>query len=281
MTICTKCNYQIEDGLNFCPGCGAAVADTQPPHPAPVINTEITVSCGKCGYQVEEGLRFCPGCGVAVEEKELAPLEMPVKEEVSISFCSNCGRQITARTFFCAGCGTRVDAEGSAPPDAPPVQNQIVAAPMQIQGETFVGAYAPTRSTAPVGQLGTRRGLVKLILLSIITFGIYAIVFYSTISTDINIIASRYDGRKTMHYCLLLFLIAPITFGIAALVWSHKISGRIGNELRRRALGYNFCAADYWLWSVFGILIIIGPFVYVYKLCKAMNTLAADYNIHG
>ncbi len=39
-----------------------------------------------------------------------------------------------------------------------------------------------------------------------ITFGNYGIVFYSNISTDINIIATRYDGKKTMHYCLLLFV---------------------------------------------------------------------------
>ena len=45
----------------------------------------------------------------------------------------------------------------------------------------------------------TNRGMIKTILLSIITFGIYGIVFYSNISTDINIIATRYDGTKTMH----------------------------------------------------------------------------------
>lgn len=46
-------------------------------------------------------------------------------------------------------------------------------------------------STAPVGQLKTNKSLVKFILFSLITFGIYGIVILSSVSNDINIIASR------------------------------------------------------------------------------------------
>ena len=129
--------------------------------------------------------------------------------------------------------------------------------------------------------LKTNRGMIKTILLSIITLGIYSIVFYSNISSDINIIASRYDGKKTMHYCLLIFLVAPITLGIGAIVWSHRICARIGNELRRRGVAYSFGAGTLWGWCVLGSLIGIGPFVFLHKLCKAMNLLCADYNARG
>ncbi len=134
---------------------------------------------------------------------------------------------------------------------------------------------------APVGQLKTNRGLLKFILLSIITLGIYSIVFFSGISTDINAIASRYDGKKTMHYCLLFFLVGPITLGIADLVWFHKISARIGAEANRRGLNVSFGAASFWLWNVLGALIIVGPFVYLYKLSATMNALAENYNRVG
>ena len=136
-------------------------------------------------------------------------------------------------------------------------------------------------NTAPALQLKTNRGLLKLILLSLITFGIYALVFYTKVSTDINQIASRYDGKKTMHFCLLAFIVAPITLGIGAIVWEHKISARIGNELSRRGIAYSFGAETFWLWGVLGSLIYIGPFVYIHKLCKAMNLLSADYNEKG
>lgn len=136
-------------------------------------------------------------------------------------------------------------------------------------------------NNAPVVKLKTNRGLLKTILLSIITFGIYPLVLYSTISTDINLIASRYDGKKTMHFCLLTFIVAPITLGIGAIVWCHRISARIGNELARRGIAYSFGAGSFWGWNVLGSLIAIGPFVYIHKLLKAMNLLCADYNVNG
>lgn len=136
-------------------------------------------------------------------------------------------------------------------------------------------------SAAPVGQLNTNKSLLKYILLSLITFGIYGIVVMSSVSNDINIVASRYDGRKTMHFCLMFFLIGPITLGIGDLVWYNNISGRIGNELRRRNIAYNFSSSDFWLWGILGSLIIVGPFVYMYKLFKATNLMCEHYNVNG
>ena len=133
----------------------------------------------------------------------------------------------------------------------------------------------------PALQLPTNRALWKFLLLGFITFGIYDIVVMSKISTNINTIASRYDGKKTMHFCLLYFLIAPITLGIGALVWQHKICNRMGNELKRRQIPYNFSAGTFWLWTLLGSLIIVGPFVFIHKFCKAINLLAADYNAKG
>ena len=142
----------------------------------------------------------------------------------------------------------------------------------QPYGQQFYG---------PVRQLNTRRGLIKLILLSIITFGIYPFVFFSGISEDINLIASRFDGKKTMHYCLMAFIIGPLTFGIGFIVWFHNLSSRMGNELARRGIAYSFGASDYWLWNVLGSLLIIGPFVYLHKLARASVLLAEDYNVRG
>ena len=135
--------------------------------------------------------------------------------------------------------------------------------------------------TAPAVKLNTNKSLLKTILLSIVTFGIYPLVVMSSMSSEINIVASRYDGKKTMHFCLLVFLIAPITLGIAVYVWYHNISNRIGDELKRRGISYGFSAADYWLWCILGSFIVVGPFVYMYKMFKAVNMMNAHYNVHG
>jgi hypothetical protein len=84
-----------------------------------------------------------------------------------------------------------------------------------------------------------------------------------------------------MHYCLLVFLVGPVTLGIATLVWFHRISARMGNELTRRNIDYHFGSADFWLWDILGAFIIVGPFIYIHKLCKAINLLAQDYNQKG
>lgn len=136
-------------------------------------------------------------------------------------------------------------------------------------------------STAPVGQLKTNRGLLKLILLSIITFGIYGLVVWSAVSSDINTIASRYDGKKTMHYLLLTFIVTPITGGIAALVWNHRLANRIGAELARRGIAYKVSAGTFWGWGILGSFIGVGPFIYSHKILKGMNLIAGHYNING
>ena len=138
-----------------------------------------------------------------------------------------------------------------------------------------------TPSTAPVAQLKTNRGLIKLILLSLITFGIYPLVLWSSVSNDINTIATRYDGKKTTHYLLMAFVFSWLTFGIAPFVWSHKISARIGNELKRRGIGYSFGAGTFWGWNILGAFIGVGPLVYTHKLLKAMNKLSEHYNVNG
>ena len=133
----------------------------------------------------------------------------------------------------------------------------------------------------PVGQLKTNRGLFKYIIFSLLTFGIYPLVFMSSISSNVNVVCSRYDGKKTMHYCLLFFLVGPLTLGIATLVWYHRISNRIGTEIKRRGMTYSFGASDFWLWNILGSLIIVGPFIYFHKLCKAMNQMNSHYNTYG
>lgn len=169
-----------------------------------------------------------------------------------MKFCSKCGKQVNEDAAVCMSCGCKVEDFRKS--------------------EVLV---------APVGQLSTKRGLLKYILLSIITLGIYSIVVMSGISTDINIIAGRYDGKRTMHFCLVFFVFSWLTLGIVPLIWYHKISNRIGSELRRRGITYSFGAGSFWGWNILGILIIVGPFIYLHKMLKAMNLLSENYNLHG
>ncbi|MBO5291790.1 MAG: DUF4234 domain-containing protein [Lachnospiraceae bacterium] len=118
-------------------------------------------------------------------------------------------------------------------------------------------------------------------LLGIATCGIYYIVVFTMMGCEINQTASPRDGKKTMNYCLATLLLGPLTCGIFPLIWFHNFSDRVGREARLRGVDTNFGAASFWLWYVLGSFIIVGPFVYLYKLCVAMNGINESYNRCG
>lgn len=126
--------------------------------------------------------------------------------------------------------------------------------------------------------LRTNRGMVTFLLLSIITFGIYGLVVFSHISEEINQVASQHDGKHTMHYCLVFFIFSWLTLGIVPLVWMHRICNRMGNELSIRRLPYSISAGTFWGWGFFGSLILVGPFIFLYKFFKSMNLINDNYN---
>lgn len=132
-----------------------------------------------------------------------------------------------------------------------------------------------------MAHLKTNRSMIKMVLLGMITFGIYPMVILGQMSEEINIIASRYDGKKTMNYWLMALIISPLTMGIGYLVWANNLSARMGNELHRRGINYSFGAGSFWGWNVLGSFIFVGPFIYLHQLCSASNFLNGSYNQLG
>ncbi|MBE6978127.1 MAG: DUF4234 domain-containing protein [Ruminococcaceae bacterium] len=175
--------------------------------------------------------------------------------------------------------------------------------------------YQPSKPTVqrPACQLTTGRGLFAMILLGIITCGIYPIVMMCRMSVEINMVASRYDGKRTTHFLFMPFFTA-LTLCIYPIVWYHKLCRRIGDELDRRNIRYKFGASSFWLWNflygfiasavagavgyvlytmnldpmiVYGVsaaLVIVasvGPAIFCHKFLKAFNLMNADYNEKG
>lgn len=257
--------------------------------------------------------------------------------------CDYCGTEISGNEIFCRYCGTRLQRAPEAAPvavavpeKAAPVYEEPITelapqavpvpqpAPM-VQERTmpwqpYGGAPTPEEPLfdfektvqPPALQLPTKRSLVKMIFLSILTLGIYPMVIWSRLVGEVNMVASRYDGERSMSFFGMVML-SPLTLGIHSLVWMHKLCRRIGAELQRRSLGYSFGAKDFWLWNmlfsflasicsgvttvlftnrdpnviivcvlaVVSLLSLIGPFIFIHKLMKSMNMLNADYNING
>lgn len=146
------------------------------------------------------------------------------------------------------------------------------------ESTTYTGGTAPSYGNH---KLKTNRSMILFYLFSILTLGIYGIYFFTKIGLDLNRVATPRDGRKTMHFCLVVFLFSWLTFGIVPLVWFTRMSGRAGNEARARGVNTSFGGASFWLWQILGSLIIVGPFVFIYKLSKTMNQIGENYNAQG
>lgn len=234
--------------------------------------------------------------------------------------CYHCGQEIDDNSTFCGFCGANQGAgatvvldqvynpygqqpEAPAAPayepapayqapayEAPAYQAPAYQAPA-YEAPAYQAPQAPVYTPAapaapaaaagkPVCQHPTNRAWWKMILLGLVTFGIYPMVIMCRIPTELNVAASRYDGKRTMPYFAMTML-TPVTLGILSIVWIHKLCNRIGDELKRRGIDYKFSAATYWLWGVLGSMIFVGPFVYLHKFMKAMNKINADFNVNG
>ena len=126
-------------------------------------------------------------------------------------------------------------------------------------------------------KLQTNRSMWKLMILNILTLGIYSIFFFVPLSFDLDKVDPKREREKTMNF-LLAYILSLFTFSIVITIWHYHIATRIEEALSRRNIDYDFNTSDFWKWYFFGSLILIGPFIYFNKLCKAMNLLCKSYN---
>ncbi len=126
-------------------------------------------------------------------------------------------------------------------------------------------------------KLPTNRNMWKFVILTILTLGIYSIIFFIPFSFDLDKVAPKRDRSKTLNY-VFAYVLSLFTFALVLDIWHYQVAGRVEDGLARRKIEYNFSRIDFWVWMIVGSLFLVGPFVYYHKLCRAMNLLCADYN---
>lgn len=259
---CYHCGQEIADGARHCMFCGSNQANA--PVAAPVQAPEADYA--------DDGLSFgAPAEPVAQpqyfqEEEPAAPVVQPVfvpYEEpapAAMPAVETAAPAVQPEAAYFANPTTVATAEAVAVPAGTKI--------IYVQG------------AKPALELATNRSLTKMFFLGLVTFGIYNVVIFCKMISDLNILASRYDGRRTMPYFAMCAL-APLTGFILPIVWTHNLCDRMKVELKRRNIDYKFGPAKFWLWNVLGSLILVGPFVFIHKLMKTMNLLCENYNQLG
>lgn len=122
-----------------------------------------------------------------------------------------------------------------------------------------------------------QRDFVKFILLSIITCGIYAIIFWISFTDDLNR-ACDGDNDPTPNYIMVL-LLSIVTCGLYSYYWIYKMSNRIYNNGPRYGLTIQENGTTVLLWYVIGSLVCgIGAYVALYFVIKNANAIFDGYN---
>lgn len=122
-----------------------------------------------------------------------------------------------------------------------------------------------------------QRSLATLILLSIITCGIYGIVFWYQWVEDVNKMCQG-DGQDSPNY-IVVILLSLVTCGIYGLYWYYKMGNRLQQNAPRYGMTFSENGTSVLLWMVVGSLLCgIGSFVAMHILIKNTNALANAYN---
>lgn len=138
---------------------------------------------------------FCRNCGQPMNDDQAVCLNCGVAKDTGKKFCPNCGKEILAEeAVICVGCGVSLkhqEAEGG-------------------------------NVDADVASKIQPRDLVKTIILTIITCGIYGIFWYVNLTNELNMLCKE-DGDKSGGTCFLLTL---VTCSIYGFIWAYKYGNK-------------------------------------------------------
>ena len=128
----------------------------------------------------------------------------------------------------------------------------------------------------PRAKLPTNRSMWKFMILDILTLGLYSIFFFVSFSLDLEKVTPQ-GSSKPISF-VMAWGISICTFRIAIDIWHYQTAVAVSEALKHRNIDFEFGTDDFWKWFIFGSFILVGPFIYFNKLCKAMNLLCEHYN---
>ena len=125
--------------------------------------------------------------------------------------------------------------------------------------------------------ISTERSIIKYLIFTLCTCGIYALWYQYKFAEDVNTICEG-DGKHTAG--LLEFILFTIlTLGIYVFVWYFCVGNRLKENAERYGVNLSGDGMTVLLWKVFGCCLFgLGSYVGDYILMRNTNILAAEYN---
>ena len=158
-------------------------------------------------------------------------------------FCKKCGQMLPDGTKFCTNCGAETGAGSTQ--NASNDQNAQNAS--GDQNRTYTGTV--------VGQSGPirNRSIVTCILLTIVTCGIYGLIWLAGMVDDLNAASGEANGTSGVTVVLL----SIVTCRIYELFWMYKAGGQVNRAKAARGMAQDSNTSIlYLLLSIFGLSIV-------------------------
>ena len=209
-------------------------------------------------------------------------------------YCVKCGEKLSEGTKFCNFCGAPVPIRKARKDVDGGIINQVGSESTGSRSSAIIprgvdGRKAPLapsqewrRSTKP--ELGgparaimTNRGLLKWLLLSLITLGLYNYYFIYKMAQDMNTMCE--DDDQNTGGLIAFLLLSLFTFGIYGVYWWYKIGNRVYVNAPRYGLAVAEQGSTFLLWYLLGLLTFgIAALVGYHVVIKNVNALAKAYN---
>lgn len=121
-----------------------------------------------------------------------------------------------------------------------------------------------------------QKNFVTVLLLSIVTCGLYMFYYYYVMTRDLNTLVGN-DGKNTEPSTVVLLSI--VTCGLYSLYWYYDQGNRMQALAERNNIPCQENGTTYLLWVLVGTLICgVGSWIALYLFIKNYNNLVSAYN---
>ena len=123
--------------------------------------------------------------------------------------------------------------------------------------------------------LKTNRSYIVILLLNVVTLGIYSLFVTHNMAKEANIVD---EGGKKIGGLLAVIFLGAITLGIYGIYWNYKVCEKYGNSVRLSGGKPGFTGGGWILWTLLGAIIVVGPIVAGVKQIHLWNDANKAYN---
>lgn len=122
----------------------------------------------------------------------------------------------------------------------------------------------------------TNRSIFRAVFLSIITLFIYPFYLVEVIAQSTNL-ACRDDGKRSWG-CVPMLFFGIITLGVYPVIWHCQMIRRFTDYCNNHGETCPVTVKFYLLWSLVGLLSLVGPLIALSRFLKAFNKVGTIYN---